>query len=135
MSNATPEEKSKKREYDRRWRAKRRAQGLPSSGSDTWDEHKFVEWKTRYYSDPKVRSRKAESMRASLKRNQHKVSARRLVRSAIDSGKLKRLPCEICGASITHAHHEDYAKSLDVRWLCRKHHDECHRANAEGCAE
>lgn len=49
-----------------------------------------------------------------------------LVRSAIKSGRLKRKPCEECGAAEAHAHHDDYSKPLDVRWLCRKHHARAH---------
>ena len=35
---------------------------------------------------------------------------------------LRSEPCEVCGATKTVAHHDDYAKPLDVRWLCRSHH-------------
>jgi hypothetical protein len=52
--------------------------------------------------------------------------ARHAVNNAVRDGRLERLPCEICGAS-AHAHHDDYAKPLDVRWLCPVHHKEAHR--------
>tara|TARA_R100001244_G_scaffold121574_5_gene91200 strand:+ start:214 stop:633 length:420 start_codon:yes stop_codon:yes gene_type:complete len=49
------------------------------------------------------------------------------VRRAILSGKLTKLPCEICGVTApVQAHHDDYSKPLDVRWLCVKHHNEYH---------
>lgn len=40
---------------------------------------------------------------------------------------LERKPCEICGDINVNAHHEDYSKPLEVRWLCTKHHGEEHR--------
>jgi hypothetical protein len=40
---------------------------------------------------------------------------------------LDRKPCEICGAEKADAHHDDYSKPLDVRWLCETHHSEHHR--------
>lgn len=46
--------------------------------------------------------------------------------------KLKRQPCEICGKSKVHAHHDDYLKPLNVRWLCQAHHSQWHRDNGEG---
>lgn len=49
------------------------------------------------------------------------------VRNAIKSGVLIRLPCKVCGDKKSHAHHEDYAKPLDVIWLCPKHHKEEHQ--------
>lgn len=52
--------------------------------------------------------------------------ARRQVTAAIRSGRLVRQPCEICGERRSEAHHEDYSRSLDVRWLCRKHHNQRH---------
>lgn len=48
--------------------------------------------------------------------------ARHLVESAIIRGELKRQPCEACGKLPSEAHHDDYDKPLQVRWLCRSHH-------------
>ena len=45
-----------------------------------------------------------------------------LVRKAIRNGVLVRQPCEVCGSEPSDAHHDDYEKPLDVRWLCRLHH-------------
>lgn len=47
----------------------------------------------------------------------------------LQRGKIKKQPCEICGSSIAEAHHDDYNKPLEVRWLCKKHHAEWHRHN------
>lgn len=44
------------------------------------------------------------------------------VRRAVEKGLLIRLPCEVCGATPSEGHHEDYSKPLQVKWLCRKHH-------------
>jgi len=60
-------------------------------------------------------------------RNKHKRTAHGMVRRAIKTGRLTRQPCEMCGATSTQAHHDDYSKPLDVRWLCVKHHNEVHR--------
>lgn len=50
-----------------------------------------------------------------------KVKARTAVATAKDAGRLMPRPCEICGAA-AQAHHTDYDKPLEVRWLCSKHH-------------
>lgn len=63
--------------------------------------------------------------RRKRERSPEKDRARQQVRRAIKAGKLIRLPCEICGS--THqieAHHNDYSRPLNVRWLCFKHHRE-----------
>lgn len=49
--------------------------------------------------------------------------------NAIKLGKLIRKPCEICGVEPTDAHHDNYNKPLEVRWLCRKCHAEWHKDN------
>ena len=54
------------------------------------------------------------------------VRARQITKQAIIRGILVRQPCEVCGGVKTQAHHEDYDRPLDVRWLCRTHHWECH---------
>lgn len=56
-----------------------------------------------------------------------KEKARAAVRNAVRSGHLARQPCEVCGDDDVHAHHDDYGKPLDVRWLCPRHHGEAHR--------
>ena len=62
-----------------------------------------------------------------------KTRARQLVAYKIRSGELKREPCEICGSGFSvHAHHDDYDKPLDVRWLCSKHHRQWHVENGPG---
>jgi hypothetical protein len=48
------------------------------------------------------------------------------VHRAVASGKLVKQPCEVCGNPNSAAHHEDYSKPLDVKWLCQKHHMERH---------
>lgn len=50
-----------------------------------------------------------------------------MVNKAVKSGKLKKLPCVICGSENTHGHHDDYSKPLDVIWLCHEHHMEHHQ--------
>ena len=37
-------------------------------------------------------------------------------------------PCEVCGVTPANAHHDDYARPLDVRWLCDTHHNRLHAA-------
>jgi len=49
---------------------------------------------------------------------------------ALRDGRLVRQPCEVCGATEVQAHHDDYEKPLEVRWLCRAHHMELHRTVA-----
>lgn len=54
--------------------------------------------------------------------------ARKIVKSALYLKKLRVGPCEITGdcKGLIHAHHEDYMKPLQVRWLCARHHTQEH---------
>lgn len=79
---------------------------------------------------PENRKRAAEQ--AARKRadpaNRAKIVATAALRQKIRSGKMQRLPCEVCGEPQTHAHHHDYSKPFDVSWLCKLHHAEIHAA-------
>lgn len=55
-----------------------------------------------------------------------KRAAHVAVGNAVKSGRLVRQPCEKCGDVEAQAHHDDYSKPLDVRWLCFTHHREHH---------
>lgn len=55
-----------------------------------------------------------------------KSNARAYAKVYVSRGKIKRLPCLVCGSENSEAHHEDYDKPLDVIWYCRKHHLEHH---------
>ncbi len=53
--------------------------------------------------------------------------ARSKFRDAVKCGRIKRLPCEVCGSAKSEGHHhKGYAKRhwFDVQWLCRTHHAE-----------
>lgn len=58
--------------------------------------------------------------------NREKREAHIKVNNAVRDGKLVQKPCEKCGAVNAEAHHDDYSKPLDVRWLCVTHHNEHH---------
>jgi hypothetical protein len=68
---------------------------------------------------------KARELRYKAKHN-YKLVAKSAVQHAMEKGILFRNPCEVCGNKKSEAHHDDYSKPLDVRWLCKKHHMEHH---------
>lgn len=89
---------------------KRMAQRKAYQQTDAYkDRHAFIaaDWKTRHR----------------VKKHAHDM-----VRSALRKGTLVRpLECEGCGPAYVgklEAHHDDYTKPLDVKWLC----DKCHKA-------
>ena len=65
-------------------------------------------------------------MRRYYRENPLKVKARRAVGTEIRAGRMKKQPCEDCGKAKAEAHHDDYEKPLDVRWLCRGCHSKRH---------
>jgi hypothetical protein len=62
------------------------------------------------------------------KRYPEKSAARNAVNNAILAGKMQRGRCEVCG-QLGQAHHADYSKPLEVRWLCKLHHEEVEHAD------
>lgn len=56
-----------------------------------------------------------------------------LVGCALAKGELVRQSCEVCGSRhYVEAHHDDYARPLDVRWLCKSHHRKHHHQFGPG---
>lgn len=56
------------------------------------------------------------------RRNPLAARAHSQVTYALARGRIHRGPCEFCGQLKAEAHHEDYAKPLEVNWLCRSCH-------------
>lgn len=62
----------------------------------------------------------------------NKCKATSMVGNAIRDKRLFKEPCEVCGTEeALHAHHDDYLKPLNVRWLCAAHHRQWHVKNGE----
>lgn len=78
-----------------------------------------------YRMRPKVKAREMATTKKMYSLYREKQLARMKVYNAVKNGKLKRLACW-CGDIKVQAHHDDYNKPLEVRWLCRRHHNEVH---------
>ncbi len=65
--------------------------------------------------------------------NPAKYQAHTMVGNAVRDGRLEKLnECEGCGSRVNiHGHHDDYAKPLEVRWLCAACHKQWHVENGE----
>jgi hypothetical protein len=66
------------------------------------------------------------SLKRSFENNRDKNKLKHIARHAINDeiriGRARRQPCDVCGNPKSQAHHDNYSKPLDVRWLC----NECH---------
>lgn len=64
----------------------------------------------------------------------NKYLAHRILNNACRDGKLERKSeCETCSSSFRIiAHHTDYLKPLDVKWLCEVCHKAWHNQHGEG---
>jgi hypothetical protein len=87
---------------------------------------KIAEYERRRAQDPDRRARVLDYQRTRRARHPEKNRARQMVLYAVRSGRLVPQPCEVCGSARTQAHHDDYSRPLDVRWLCFQHHREHH---------
>lgn len=56
-----------------------------------------------------------------------RLKARSDLNHAVQQGKITRECCEVCEDPKSEAHHGDYTKPLEVRWLCKKCHWEEHK--------
>lgn len=65
-----------------------------------------------------------------IERNPEKRAAHIVVNNAVRDGRLGKGECEMrsdgeCKGRV-HAHHDDYSKVFEVRWLCAEHHGRQH---------
>ncbi len=74
--------------------------------------------------------REDEKRRYERKKRTGRAQAQWAVNKAKNRGTLCPEPCEACGESRAQAHHDDYSRPLDVRWLCTTHHGIEHRIHA-----
>lgn len=58
-----------------------------------------------------------------------KEASRKYTKYAKKLGIIQKTPCEVCGDERSQAHHQDYSKPLEIKWLCQKHHKEEHKKN------
>ena len=75
--------------------------------------------------DANNRRKLTEKQREYRQLKPDKYLAHRLVGYAVKKGTLAKRGCELCG-KVAEAHHDDYSKPLEVRWLCRIHHVQVH---------
>lgn len=58
-----------------------------------------------------------------------KAQARHFISNGIRAGRVTKAPCAVCGSNNAEAHHPDYSKPFDVKWLCSDHHREADSEN------
>ncbi len=81
---------------------------------------KHARWSAETRATPEFKAKWAAYIAMSADRKR----ARSKVTTALRAGRLVRPATCACGSGLrVEAHHDDYAKPLDVEWLCRR----CHR--------
>lgn len=93
---------------------------------------KRMKMRIEYQKTEKGKQAHARATKRWIEKNAIKRAVHIITGNAIRDGLLIKKPCEVCGKKNVHAHHDDYARPLDVRWLCEIHHKEWHRDNGEG---
>lgn len=91
------------------------------------DRVKWAAWMKEYRkNNPQARATQRRAQAKYAKANGHKIRAHSKVGAAIRSGRLVRPDhCSKCGVkAFIEASHTDYARMLDVEWLCRLCHVE-----------
>jgi ribosomal protein S27AE len=67
-------------------------------------------------------------VRRSWQKHPERRAAYIIVGNAVRDKRLIKGPCVHCGSLKVQAHHEDYAKPLEVTWMCLSCHTEHHKA-------
>ena len=113
-------------EYRLEHREELRARALEYSRSTRGREVNNVAKRRYYYKHHDVCLAR---MKLHRQINAAKYIARYTISNAVKLGKVTRPnTCSACNKPCNvHAHHDNYSKPLDVRWLCRKCHGRIHR--------
>lgn len=114
----------KKREYMNKWYRRKTLDERREWVSKRDVELTRARDRERWHRDKEKRRKLIEKY---VKRYPEKTKARAAVARAVRAGVLVKQPCAVCGfGGRVHAHHNDYSKPLEVRWLCQAHHTEVH---------
>ena len=111
--HSKPENKERKQIRQRQYRTKPDKKAMELAAERLWR------------TDPANRAKLTEKQREYRQRHADRYKAHRLVAYAVKAGRLPKRPCCVCGEE-AEAHHDDYSKPLEVRWLCRVHHVQVH---------
>lgn len=111
------EHKESQLDYSKKYREENRDKF--NKYSKNWRERNYDKW---------IGSQK-EYQKKYIENNKEVANAHTKTHNAIARGVIAKQACEICGAEEAEAHHNDYNKPLEVRWLCKRHHAEWHRNN------
>lgn len=86
----------------------------------------------RHLQTPKAKKTRKITQAVYYAANLIKRRAKSIVAEAVMAGILVRQSCEICDETKVHAHHDNYAEPLEVRWLCPIHHMAWHKEHGPG---
>ena len=90
-----------------------------------------VKSRSEYAKTENGKKSKQKAMKLYVERYPMKKAAHTLISNAVRDGRLKRqFECSVCKSTQKiEAHHDDYTKPFDVRWLCEKCHKNWHKTN------
>ena len=127
----TTSQKLAKKEYDRE-RYLLMAESVKDYGKKYYQENKEdVLARNKIYSQKKeARIATGERQKRNRAKHPEKFKARSMLNNAVISGKMiKPVACDSCSRLSTRieGHHPDYAKPLEVIWLCNSCHVQEHK--------
>ena len=96
-------------------------------------KHRCENDSVREYDRRRGNRQSAEYRRRYKERFPAKSKAQNAVNNAVRDGRLAKPDCcQECGSTFAiHGHHDDYAKPLEVRWLCALCHRRWHSEHGE----
>jgi len=87
----------------------------------------YKKYEKERFNRPSRKKQQRKYQQERRKKHPKKYKAHYLTSNAIRDGRLIPQPCEVCGTTNNvQAHHDDYNKPLNVRWLCFSHHRQEH---------